>query len=297
MPEIAEVQGRILHEQSEPVRFSYAHDGQSPFRRLLITLIERASGSRHLKRLYDDWVASGAGGNPFDVAIQLLQFRLDLNGTPISALPGEGGLLLVANHPFGIADGLALGWLATRLRDSVRILTHSLLCSVPEFMPYLLPVDFSGSAQARRRSATARRTAVDVLRTGGAVLIFPGGSVATSNRPFTRPAAELPWHSFVARLARSPGTHVVPIHAHGQNSLGFQLASHVSYPLRVAMLFHETRRLIGHDIRMTIGAPLSHAEIEAIPCNDIASVLRSRCLALGGADPADIFRWPAHIKW
>lgn len=297
MADIAAAQRGIRHDQTEPVRFSYAHDGQSPFRRWLITSIERASGSRHLKRLYDDWVAAGAEGNPFDVAMNLLQFRPDLHGTPLPALPREGGLLLVANHPFGIADGLALGWLATQLRDQVQILTHSLLCAVPEFRPYLLPVDFGETPQARRTSAATRRTAADLLRSGGAVVIFPGGSVATSNRPFSRSAAELPWHPFVARLALTPETSVIPIHVHGQNSLGFQLASHVSYPLRIAMLFHETRRRIGSDIRMTIGAPMGPSELEVLPRPDIATALRSRCLTLGDADPEDTFHWPRHIRW
>jgi putative hemolysin len=216
---------------------------------------------------------------------------------PLASIPKEGGVLLVANHPFGVADGLALGWLATQLRKDVRILTHSSLCRVPEFEPYLLPVDFAETPEARRRTATMRRRATDALEAGAAVVIFPGGSVATSNRPFSQPAAELPWHPFVARLALTDGTRVVPVFFHGQNSLLFQLASHVSYALRVAMLFGETRRRIGDDIPMTVGTPIEARDLAAVPRPDVADTLRRTCLALGDADPEDTFAWPGHIRW
>lgn len=132
-----------LHAPTERVEFTYANNGQSWFRRQLIRTVELASGSRHLKRLYDDWLACGDQGNPFEAAIRLLELRIELTGTPLASIPKEGGVLLVANHPFGVADGLALGWLATQLRKDVRILTHSSLCRVPEFERYLLPVDFA----------------------------------------------------------------------------------------------------------------------------------------------------------
>lgn len=286
-----------LHAPTERVEFTYANNGQSWFRRQLIRTVELASGSRHLKRLYDDWLACGDQGNPFEAAIRLLELRIELTGTPLASIPKEGGVLLVANHPFGVADGLALGWLATQLRKDVRILTHSSLCRVPEFERYLLPVDFAETPEARRRTATMRRRATDALEAGAAVVIFPGGSVATSNRPFSRPAAELPWHPFVARLALTDGTRVVPVYFHGQNSLLFQLASHVSYALRVAMLFGETRRRIGDDIPMTVGTPIEARDLSALPRSEVAHALRRTCLLLGDTDPGEAFCWPSHISW
>ncbi|MEO0783420.1 MAG: lysophospholipid acyltransferase family protein [Pseudomonadota bacterium] len=281
----------------DTIRFTYANRHQSWLRRNLISSVERLSGSRYLEQLYFDWVASGAQGNPFDAAMLKLKFQMVLNGVSLDSVPRRGGLLLVANHPFGIADGLALGWLATQLRESVFILTHSLLCRVPEFRPFLLPVDFGETSEARRNSATTRRMAADLLKSGGAVVIFPGGSVATSNQPFRRPAAELPWHPFVTRLALTENTTVLPVHVHGQNSSLFQVASHVSYPLRVALLFRETRRRMGGDMRMTLGAPMMANELAQLPRSDIPDIFRRTCLELGDADPEETFVWPRYIKW
>ncbi|MBO6777669.1 MAG: lysophospholipid acyltransferase family protein [Marinibacterium sp.] len=250
-----------------------------------------------MEQLYFDWVVSGAQGNPFDAAIKKLKFPMALNGVSMDSVPSEGGLLLVANHPFGLADGLALGWLATQLRESVCILTHSLLCRVPEFRPFLMPVDFGETSQARRNSAKTRRMAADLLKSGGAVVIFPGGSVATSNQPFRRPAAELPWHPFVTRLALTENTTVLPVHVHGQNSSLFQVTSHVSYPLRAALLFRETRRRMGGDMRMTLGTPVMANELARFTRSEITDIFRRRCLELGDADPEENFVWPSYIKW
>ena len=290
-------QGDFSPVPSESLRFTYANKDQSWFRRNLIGTVERLSGSHSLEQLYYDWVALGAEGNPFDVAMEKLRFKMVLDGTSRASVPREGGLLLIANHPFGIADGLALGWLATQLREEVRILTHSLLCRAPEFQPFLLPVDFAETSEARRRSATTRRMATDLLKSGGAVVIFPGGSVATSNQPLRRPAAELPWHPFVTRLALTEDTTVLPVHVHGENSSMFHLASHLSYPLRVALLFRETRRRMGGDMHLTLGAPMGPQELAQLPRSDMADTLRRRCLELGHADPDETFVWPSYIKW
>lgn len=281
---------KIASVPVERLRFTYAHDGQSWFRRRLIRSVECLSGSRDLEDMYHAWVAAGAKGHPFDVALQKLRLQLDLKGVFLDHVPRQGGLLIVANHPFGIADGLAVGWLAAQLRDTVRILTHSLLCAAPEFQPYLLPVDFGDSSDARRKSAATRRMAADQLKEGGAVVIFPGGSVATSNRPLAKPAAELPWHPFVTRLALAEGTTVLPVYVHGQNSLGFQIASHVSYPLRVALLFRETRRRMEGRLDTTLGAPIRAEDLSPLPRQDIANTLRRACLQTGGADPDDAFQ-------
>ncbi|MEO0773680.1 MAG: lysophospholipid acyltransferase family protein [Pseudomonadota bacterium] len=288
---------KITPFPTERLRFTYAHDGQSWGRRQLIQSVERLSGSRDLEDLYHAWVAAGAKGHPFDVAIQKLRLRLSLKGVSLDCVPRQGGVLIVANHPFGIADGLAVGWLGAQLRNNMRILTHSLLCAAPEFQPYLLPVDFSDSAEARRKSANTRRMAADLLKAGGVVVIFPGGSVATSNRPFTKPAAELPWHPFVTRLALTEGTNVLPVYVHGQNSFWFQMASHLSYPLRVALLFRETRRRMGGRLDMTLGATIVAEDLSSLPRQNVADTLRRACLQLGGADPDDTFQWPRYINW
>ncbi|MEZ5798761.1 MAG: acyltransferase [Paracoccaceae bacterium] len=285
------------------VSFSYAHPGQSLPRRALIHAVEAISGQPRLRDLYLDWAACGKQpGEPvFDAALRLLGIAPRIRGTAhLRDLPRDGGLLLVANHPFGIVDGLILGQLGQRLRGPVRIMTNSLLCRVPELVPHLLPVDFSGTPQARRLTGQTRQQATALLAAGHAVAIFPAGGVATANAPLGGRAVDSPWHAFVARLATVPGTTTLPVHFHGQNSRLFQIASHLSYALRVALIFHETRRRIGRPLDLTLGAPIAAATLAALPRDQIAATLRRTTMALAHPalpDPEETFRWPAHIRW
>lgn len=286
-----------------PVRFTYSQPGQSPFRRGLIRAVERVSGRPRLESLYAGWAARGRrpGENIFEAALRLLDLPVRIEGeAALAAVPREGGLLLVANHPFGIVDGLALGQLGMVLRGNARIMTNSLLCRVPEVDPHLLPVDFSDTPAARRLTGETRRRATDLLLAGKVVAIFPAGGVATANRPLRGRAVDAPWHPFTGRLATLPGVTTLPVHFRGQNSRLFQIASHVSYPLRVALIFHETRRRIGRMLDLRLGMPIAASDLRAMDRSRVAAELRRRTMALARplpGDPDEVFTWPRHIRW
>lgn len=285
-----------------PVDFTYSHPGHSALRRGLIRTVEWLSGQPRLRRLYLDWAEAGKrpGESVFEAALRILSLRPVFAGVALRQVPATGGLLIVANHPFGIVDGLALGHLGMALRGNVRILTNSLLCRVPEVDPHLLPVDFSGTPQARRLTAETRRRAADLLARGQVVAIFPAGGVSTANRPLRGRAVDSPWHPFVGRLATVPGTTVLPVHVEGQNSRLFQIASHTSYSLRVALIFHETRRRIGRPVRMTLGRPIPAGDLCALDRDQVAAELRRRTMALASpalTDPDEHYVWPRHIRW
>ena len=149
-----------------PPNFTYSHAGQSRFRRSLIRAVERLSGRPRLHQMYCDWQASDqrAEESVFAAALRLLDVRLQIEGEGhLHRIPANGGLLIVANHPFGILDGLTIGQLGMRLRGNAQILTNSQLCQVPEIAPHLLPVDFSGTLEARRLTSATRRRAAELL--------------------------------------------------------------------------------------------------------------------------------------
>lgn len=287
----------------QTVAFTYSHPDQSIFRRTAIRAIERASGRARLQRLYLDWASHGKrpGESVFEAALRLLDIRPRIRGAEnLDAVPREGGLLLIANHPFGIVDGLAIGRMGMELRGNVHILTNSLLCRVPEVDPHLLPVDFSGTPEARRLTSETRRRAAALLAAGKVVAIFPAGGIATANRPVKGNAVDSPWHPFVGRLATQPGVTTLPLHFPGQNSRLFQIASHSSYALRVALIFFETRRRMGQPVDIHVGSPIMADDLAQLDRNAIATTLRQRTMALAGSalpDPDEVFQWPAHIRW
>ena len=289
--------------ESHEVNFTYSHDGQSRFHRNLIRTVEKLSGQRAMQRLYLDWAQSGKrkDENVFDAALRLLELSPQISGQEhLKRLPVTGGLLLVANHPFGIVDGLTLGHLGMALRGNVAIMTNSLLCSVPEVTPHLLPVDFSGTQAARRLTSETRRRATSLLSQGKVVALFPAGSVATANSPFGKRAVDLAWHPFVGRLATLSGVTTLPLHFKGQNSRLFQIASHYSYPLRIALIFRETRRRMRHKVEITMGTPIKADDLRKLERGAVADFLRRRTIALAGPDAPDldeVYVWPSRVTW
>ncbi|MCA3555335.1 lysophospholipid acyltransferase family protein [Aestuariivirga sp.] len=284
------------------IRFSYSRPEQRWANRGIIRAIEWISGQPHLERLYRAWSANPPEGeNIFAAAVRLLAIDVDIDAAAWARLPRQGPVLFVANHPFGVIDGLLMGDLATRVRPDTKIMTHSLLCQIPEARDYLLPVDFGGTPDAVHTSAMTRRRAAEWLRNGHAVAIFPAGSVSTAPSPFRGPAVDAAWHSFAAKLALLPGVTTVPVCFQGENSRLFQIVSHIHYALRVALLFRESRRRQGSRISVALGEPVAAEELAALgPRDAVTRELRRRTLSLRGPEapsPDLEFRWPRHISF
>jgi putative hemolysin len=289
-------------EAAPAVRFSYSRPEQARHIRALIRLIERLSGQPRLERLYRDWSCRPvAGENIFAAAIRLMAIGIDSDDAAWARIPADRPVLFIANHPFGVVDGLIMGHLATRMRPDTKIMTHSLLCQPPEARDFMLPIDFGGTPEAVQTSLLTRRRALDWLAGGHAVAIFPAGSVATAQHPFTGPALDAAWHPFLAKLTRVAELVVVPVYFHGRNSRLFQLASHIHYALRVALIFRETSQLVGSTIRVSIGDPLPASGLPHERGRDaVLQELRRRTLSLAGRDGPDPgleFRWPRHIRF
>ena len=279
--------------------FSYATDQQSFWRRNLIRAVERISGRATFERLYRDWRLRPRvpGETVFSSAIRALRVRPDLAEGALDLIPQTGPLLVIANHPFGIIDGLLIGHLVSQQRADIKLMCHALLCQPPEARDILLPVDFGTGSEARRRSAETRRQAVDWLDQGHVLIIFPAGGVSTTQTPLARQAVDPDWHPFVLRLARRAGVRTVAMFVHGQNSRLFQVASALSYPLRVALIFHETRRRIGGSVKVSIAPPCAMASVGK---TDVVAALRARTYSMagpGGPRSDQVYRFPRHIRF
>ncbi len=268
------------------VRFSYSTAEQPALQRAVIQAIEKFGGQRKLKKLYVAHQENlRAGSGFFDSAIALLKLRVDYDIEALAATPATGPVLFIANHPYGVLDGITLTWLATKVRPDTKVLANDVLCQAPEAAANLLPVAFAPTREARETNVKSRRAAQDWLAQGHAVGIFPGGGVSTSEKPLGGPAVDLPWAPFTAKLLRMSRATVVPVFFVGQNSRLFQLASHLSLTLRLSLVFRETARRIGTSLKVRVGAPIPFAELDHIEDREaLVRELRKRIfdLAIAG---------------
>ncbi len=243
---------------------SYATASTPPIQRWLIRAIENVSGRRGLLKTYHRWRAGSAGGpRMWRDALDMIGTRLEITAAADwrAGLP-DGPLIIIANHPFGIADGLAILSIAESIGRPYRVLINADFMRLPEIQALALPIDFNETKEALAANLKTRNEARQLLKEWGVLVIFPAGGVATAEKPFGA-AEELPWKLFTARLVQQSGATVLPVYFDGQNSALFHFVSRYSLSLRLALLVLEFRHHIGAAIRATIGPPVSWAEITA----------------------------------
>ncbi|MBN3751627.1 acyltransferase [Paraburkholderia sp. Tr-20389] len=240
------------------VQFSYAGQVTTPFRRFVIGTVERLTARSKLEQLYGQNRMHPVAGESFwSAAVRLLELDIRFDAAALANAPAQGPLVVVANHPYGVLDGVTLCWLVERLRSDFRLLASSVLTQAPELQPWLLPVDLSTRESARDMNVATRRKALDHVREGGALIVFPAGLISVSpDRAGRRRAIDPPWGTFAAQIARRTDATVLPVYFHGQNSRLFQIASHIDRTLKLALIFREVGARIGSSVTASIGAPV-----------------------------------------
>jgi putative hemolysin len=218
-----------------------------------VRLIKRARG-------YEDEVAQGR--DFWRVMVERYGLSLDVVGGDLSNIPADGPLLLIANHPYGILDGLMMGHILSEIRGDFRILAHQVFRKAEDLNRIILPISFDETKEAMKLNLRTRKTALDYLAQGGAIGIFPGGTVSTAEKPFGTPL-DPGWRGFTARMVAKSDAAVVPIFFDGTTTRLFQLASHLHYTLRMGFLIREFKKRVDTPVRVVIGRPIDRAELDA----------------------------------
>ena len=207
-------------------------------------------------------------------------------------VPREGPALIVANHPTGIADGVVLWHLLSRLRPDLYFMANAdILRVLPQLGSMICPVEWR---EEKRTRSTARETMAymrEATEAGRLGVIFPSGRLM--KRRGLR-LHERPWMASAASLARKFDLPVIPMHITARNSALFYLLDALHPTLRDVTLFHETLNKDDQRFRVRVGAPVTQAELSGDAQKDIET-LRARVLALAAAPrPSE---WGGGPRW
>ncbi|WP_412071613.1 lysophospholipid acyltransferase family protein [Roseobacter sp.] len=243
---------------------SYSHSAETRGGRALIRVMENSTGRlRLIKRArgYEREVAKGR--DFFDVMVDRYGLSLDVVSGSLKNIPRTGPLIMIANHPYGILDGLMMGHILARTRGDFRILANSVFRKAEDLNRVILPISFETTKDALALNIATRKAALDYLRDGGAIGIFPGGTVSTAARPFSRPM-DPGWRSFTARMIGKSGATVLPVYFDGHTSRLFQIASHMHSTLRMGLLIKEFRKRVDTPVRIAVGQPIGRDVLDPL---------------------------------
>tara|TARA_Y100000591_G_scaffold314828_1_gene321802 strand:+ start:677 stop:1501 length:825 start_codon:yes stop_codon:yes gene_type:complete len=250
------------------INFSYASDIEHNFaQRLIIKTIERVTGKKKLEKLYNQY--SKSNNNPqmfWSDILNVMNIRIKNKSNNKIVIPRSGPLMIIANHPFGIVDGLILCSIVSKVRNDFKIMTHETLKLLPQLDKYILPVDFSGNDRTSiRNNINTASKAKKHLENKGVIIIFPSGSVSTA-KSLKSEAQDDEWKPFPARLVHETNTDILPIYFDGKNGLLFHLfASKMkSSTLKYSSYIHETRKKIGKEIDIYAGSIIKYDNISHI---------------------------------
>ena len=241
---------------------SYAHSAHSRLGMAVIRCLENATGKSAVLRRSNNlrtnihsiqsfWHSIMEG---YGVTVDIMQGEL-------GDIPVDQPFVLVANHPYGILDGLVMGSVLAQSGANFKIIANDIFNKAQEISDKILPISFKNTREAISLNLRTRKNALTHLSNGGAIGIFPGGTVSTSSKLFSQPA-DPAWRSFTAKMIFKSNALVVPIFFDGNTSRIFQLASHLHPNIRAGLLLREFKLRLDKPVRIVIGKPIPRCRMD-----------------------------------
>ena len=244
--------------------------------RFLCYLFSKLTGISTIEKHYKSLKPGRRKGKSYiNQLVSYIGLRSKVNthfsGQPV---PGEGGTLIMSNHPYGVADGLLLLQYALKYRDDVKILINKAITQISEFEELAIPVNPYGGKAAQRENIQSMRDCKRWLDEGHCLIVFPAGEVS-HYQPSKRAIRDSKWSAHIARLLKKSNAVVVPVFFFGHNGWLFHFAGLISPWLRTFMLGRCFINSFGKTISFTVGEKIKPKTYrKATDMNELAKFLR-----------------------
>ncbi len=216
-------------------------------------------------------------------------FTYSVSERDLVKIPAHGRVVIVANHPIGTLDGLALLKMVHRIRPDVKVVANQMLGAIKALEPLLFTVDNLGG-NTRKQNL---KNIIEYLKSDSAVIIFPAGEVS---RLGPKGIKDGEWNKGFINIANSARAPILPIHINGRNSLFFYTLSILARPLSTFWLVHEMFKQENKSIIFKVGEKVEHENYykQKISARDKAALFRRHVYMLG-ANKKLVFKTEAAI--
>lgn len=218
-----------------------------------------------------------------DMVEQVLE-HLDIHCTvsarDLEQIPDHGPLVIIANHPTGTLDGLALMYAVSRVRRDVKVVTNRLLTHLEPLGSLFIPVDNING----RTSKSSLMQMEQHLHNGGVLIFFPAGEVS---RPTRKGIRDKKWHSGFIKLAGKLRAPLLPMHIQARNGLFFYASTLVSPTLSMLLLMQQMFRRRHSTLPITIGQQIAWSQwfSAGLSSREMAERCRQHVMRLGKGVP------------
>lgn len=202
-----------------------------------------------------------------DRIFDYFNFSYNISQRDRDNIPAQGRLIIIANHPIGSLDGLALIRLVSEVRRDVKIVANDMLMAFEPLHELLLPLD----NMTRGAYKQSYKNIVQALIDEQAIIIFPAGEVSRASPQGIRDGK---WQAGFLHFARKAKAPILPIFVSAKNSLLFYTTSMIFKPLATALLAHEMFNKRSAEIKFRVGEAIPHHALESNQLADKALIKR-----------------------
>ncbi len=239
-----------------------------PIRRALFAVMKRPLARllclRELNALYEQAISKSKDENFVDAVLDNVGIRLDLPEEMLRNIPTSGSCVVVANHPFGIIDGLIFLKILRAVRPDAKIMANQILAMIPEMHEYMFEVDPFGTTESASRSIGGLKASMRWLKNGHLLGVFPAGEVA-SLRLRKRMVRDPQWNPTVGNIIRRAKCPAVPLFIKGHHGFMFNALGLVHPSLRTVMIPKSNFQQINKTVEVRIGRPIASKKIISFP--------------------------------
>ncbi|MBE8909195.1 lysophospholipid acyltransferase family protein, partial [Enterobacter asburiae] len=228
-----------------------------------------AAAHRHLKGL--DMV---------EQVLEHLDILCTVSARDLEQIPEYGPLVIIANHPTGTLDGLALMYAVSRVRRDVKVVTNRMLTHLEPLSSLFIPVDNMGGRTAKSSLVQMEQH----LQNAGVLIFFPAGEVS---RPTRKGIRDKKWHSGFIKLASKLRAPLLPVHIQAHNSVLFYASTLVSPTLSMLLLMQQMFRRRHSQLPIKIGQQIAwhHWHSATLSSREMAEQCRQHVMRLGKGVP------------
>lgn len=251
----------------------------APVRRSTLFCLRRLVREQEINQFLE--THRGASGFEFiDQVLEYFNFSYAVSHKDRMNIPSSGRVVIVANHPLGALDGLALLKLVGEVRRDVRIIANDVLMHFDALRNLFLPVDNLGG---NTRKDNINRI-VEALHNDEAVIVFPAGEVSRAGFTGIKDGR---WNSGFLHFARRANAPILPVYLGGKNSTLFYGLSYINRSMSTLLLAREMFNKHSVTLPVRVGEPIAFSQLDALPVSnrDKAKLLKKHLYRIARNKP------------